>query len=401
MKIAITGATGTVGQSLIPMLTTPNIELLLVGRDPSRISALFPGKNACSYEALPERAKGFDLLLHLAVVNNNSQSNDATFHAINVDLTVEVAKSAKQANIPRFVNISSFHALDEHNLSPYAKTKREATKRLASLEGIDVLTIYLPLAYSDRWSGKLKFLNSLPNALARLIFAALAATKPTIHVSRLAKTILDTEHYQLRTEIILSERQQDNPIYQITKRTVDILFALSVITSLWWALALIWMTIRLQSPGPGIFAQPRIGREGKLFTCYKFRTMLQGTTQAGTHEVTADSVTKIGRFLRRTKLDELPQVWNILRNDISLIGPRPCLPMQTELVEARKKLGVLSVKPGISGLAQINDIDMSDPIKLANWDARYVALQSLQLDYKIILATIVGSGQGDRVSEAH
>ncbi len=398
MKIVITGATGTLGQELVPLLNTRNIELLLVGRDPNRISELFPGKNVCCYKTLPERAKGFDLLIHLAVINNDSKADEATFHAVNVELTIDVAEIAKQANITCFINISSVHALDDQNLNSYANTKREAIKRLANLDGINVFTIYLPLTYGDRWSGKLKFLNTLPRFVARSTFAVLATIKPSVHVSRLAATILNIATHQKSNEIILSEGQRDNPIFSAIKRTIDILFALSVVLFFGWALALIWALAKLQSPGPGIFAQQRIGREGQLFTCYKFRTMQQGTIQAGTHDISADSVTKIGSFLRKTKLDELPQIWNILRNEVSLIGPRPCLPIQIELIEARKKRGVLSVKPGISGLAQINDIDMSDPIKLAYWDARYIALQSLQLDFKIILATVLGNGQGDRTS---
>ena len=122
-----------------------------------------------------------------------------------------------------------------------------------------------------------------------------------------------------------------------------------------------------------------------------------GTRQAGTHEISASAVTPIGRHLRRTKLDELPQIVNILRNEMSLVGPRPCLPGQTELIDARRRLGVLTVKPGISGLAQINGIDMSTPWRLASWDARYIALRSLALDARIALRTVMGSGQGDRV----
>ncbi|MFY9237845.1 MAG: sugar transferase [Roseovarius sp.] len=119
---------------------------------------------------------------------------------------------------------------------------------------------------------------------------------------------------------------------------------------------------------------------------------------SGTHEVSAASITRIGHFLPRSKIDELPQVWNILRNEISLIGPRPGLPVQTALFEARQARGVFAVKPGISGLAQINDIDMSDPERLADWDARYIALQSLLLDAKIIMATLIGKGRGDRAA---
>jgi len=144
--------------------------------------------------------------------------------------------------------------------------------------------------------------------------------------------------------------------------------------------------------------QSRVGKAGRIFTGYKFRTMKQGTRQAGTHEVSATAVTRLGGFLRKTKNDELPKVWNIFRNEISLIGPRPCLPVQTELIEARRFRGVLAVKPGISGLAQIDGIDMSDPTRLARRDARYIALRSFLLDLKISIATATGRGRGDRTS---
>ena len=125
--------------------------------------------------------------------------------------------------------------------------------------------------------------------------------------------------------------------------------------------------------------------------------MKQGTAQAGTHEISSSSVTLFGAFLRKTKLDELPQILNILRNEVSLIGPRPCLPLQETLIEARHKYGIFRMKPGISGFAQVNNVDMSDPEKLASWDARYGALRCLVLDAKIIISTAKGRGQGDRI----
>jgi lipopolysaccharide/colanic/teichoic acid biosynthesis glycosyltransferase len=180
-------------------------------------------------------------------------------------------------------------------------------------------------------------------------------------------------------------------------RVVDYAFALTILLGFWWVLLAAWIAIRRDSPGPGIFGQPRIGRYGKVFTCWKFRTMQVGTTQAGTHEVSAAAVTKVGAFLRRTKIDELPQVWNILRGEIALIGPRPCLPVQTQLIEARQQRGVLDVLPGISGLAQVEGIDMSDPLRLARRDADYVALRGVLPDIRLILRTARGGGQGDRV----
>ncbi|KRC82774.1 lipid carrier--UDP-N-acetylgalactosaminyltransferase [Sphingomonas sp. Root241] len=180
---------------------------------------------------------------------------------------------------------------------------------------------------------------------------------------------------------------------------MDLAFAVVVALFFWWLGLLIWIAVRLSSTGPGLFAQERVGRDGRTFVCYKFRTMKIGTAQLGTHEISTSAVTPLGAFLRRTKLDELPQIWNILRNEISLIGPRPCLPVQTALVAARQRRGVLALTPGITGLAQVNGIDMSDPELLAEWDARYCASQSLLLDLRIALATAAGGGHGDRVRQ--
>lgn len=156
--------------------------------------------------------------------------------------------------------------------------------------------------------------------------------------------------------------------------------------------------IRLSSPGPVLFAQTRVGRERRPFTCYKFRTMYVGTRQAGTHEVTQASVTRVGAFLRKTKIDEIPQLWNVVRGEMCLVGPRPCLPVQEELIAERERRGVYSVTPGITGLGQIRGIDMSDPVRLAECDAEYVARRSWQFDLKILLWTLRGQGMEDRVS---
>jgi O-antigen biosynthesis protein WbqP len=148
----------------------------------------------------------------------------------------------------------------------------------------------------------------------------------------------------------------------------------------------------LNSPGPGILAQRRIGRDGRQFTCYKLRTMHQNTAQVPTHQVGTSALTSIGGFLRRSKLDELPQLLNVLRGDMSLVGPRPCLPTQAELIEARSRLGALGVLPGVTGLAQIQGVDMSDPARLAAIDAQYARTRTFGGDLLIILRTLTGSG---------
>jgi lipopolysaccharide/colanic/teichoic acid biosynthesis glycosyltransferase len=159
----------------------------------------------------------------------------------------------------------------------------------------------------------------------------------------------------------------------------------------------LWLVIRLGSPGPAIFTQTRVGKGQAPFTLYKFRTMKRDTASVGTHEVSISAVTKAGKFLRRTKLDELPQAVNLLRGEMTLVGPRPCLPVQEELVNARSALGIFAMKPGITGYAQVREIDMSRPQELARSDYIYMKVQSLAINFKIILQTAFGRGRGDRV----
>jgi O-antigen biosynthesis protein WbqP len=180
------------------------------------------------------------------------------------------------------------------------------------------------------------------------------------------------------------------------KRAFDLLFAMLLAMPAAVVIALLAVLIRLDSAGPALFAQTRVGKDGMPFTCLKLRTMRSGTPAAPTHEAPAGAVTRIGRFLRVAKLDELPQLWNILRGEMSFVGPRPCLPMQTELIEARRRLGVLALLPGISGISQIRGIDMSNPQLLAETDAAYLRTKSLTEDIRILILTVLGSGRGDR-----
>ena len=153
------------------------------------------------------------------------------------------------------------------------------------------------------------------------------------------------------------------------------------------AAAALW--IRVSSPGPVLFAQERIGRHEKPFRCLKLRTMYQGTKSLPTHEVGEKAVTSAGRVLRRLKIDELPQLWNVLKGEMSIVGPRPCLPTQAGLIERRRELGVYSLKPGITGLAQVEGIDMSDPERLAAKDAEYLRARTLGMDARIVLLTFI------------
>lgn len=155
--------------------------------------------------------------------------------------------------------------------------------------------------------------------------------------------------------------------------------------------------IGLFDTGSPIFRQVRVGRHQQPFTLVKFRTMAQGTASVPTHLASSSSVTRFGSFLRRTKLDELPQLWNVLKGEMSLVGPRPGLFNQEELTRERAKRGVYAVRPGITGLAQVQGVDMSTPGLLAEMDQIMILSLTPATYVKYIIKTLTGQGSGDRI----
>jgi lipopolysaccharide/colanic/teichoic acid biosynthesis glycosyltransferase len=155
--------------------------------------------------------------------------------------------------------------------------------------------------------------------------------------------------------------------------------------------------VGLFDTGSPVFRQERVGRNKKPFTLVKFRTMSVDTASVASHLASSASITKLGGFLRKTKLDELPQLWNVLKGEMSLVGPRPGLFNQVELTEVRDVKGVFDVRPGITGLAQVNAIDMSTPELLAETDAKMIRDMNIKNYFKFIFQTVLGAGAGDRV----
>lgn len=180
-------------------------------------------------------------------------------------------------------------------------------------------------------------------------------------------------------------------------RFFDVLFASTGIILLLPIFAVLYC-IGLCDTGSPIFRQTRLGKDLVPFTLIKFRTMGINTKSVATHLANQNDVTTFGRFLRKSKLDELPQLWNVLKGDMSLVGPRPNLPTQDEIIESRNQLNVYRVRPGITGLAQIQNIDMSNPQLLARTDAEMIDNLSLKKYFRYILLTIFGKGHGDNIT---
>lgn len=178
-------------------------------------------------------------------------------------------------------------------------------------------------------------------------------------------------------------------------RLIDFLIASVAIIFLMPVLIILYLTGFFSTRSP-VFIQQRLGKHQAPFQLVKFRTMKLDTVQVGTHLVDSNCITRFGKFLRKTKLDELPQLVNVIKGEMSLVGPRPGLPSQLALLQARQQRGVFSVKPGITGLAQIHQVDMSTPRKLSRYDALMIKKLSIRLYFYLIFATVVGKGQGDK-----
>lgn len=395
----VTGASGKVGRHLVPLLASRGYRVLAVGRDSASLQARYAplaGIHAASYDDLAGQP-ACDTLIHLAVRNNNQPGSLDDFTCVNVDFAAEICGEFNRMGGRRFVNFSSIQSLDDGNASPYAVSKNLARRRIAELLGDRLDDIHIGYFHGAHYFGeKLTFLNHF-GAFGSALFSLFRTLKPTTSAKSLADYVSGPA-CALPAPGILTDDLSQSWIYRSATRALDIAVALGILVLLLPILVALWVLIRLDSPGPAIFAQTRVGKAQIPFTLYKFRTMKRDTAAAGTHEVSVSAVTRVGKFLRSTKLDELPQAINLLRGEMTLVGPRPCLPVQRELVNARAAFGLYVMKPGITGYAQIREIDMSRPQELVNSDYIYMKLQSLAVNFKIILLTAFGRGGGDRVA---
>lgn len=393
LKIVITGASGNLGREIAKFLKSKGHELLLAGRDQNRLQQVFGSDFKCAgYDDWQDHARGFDVVIDLATRNNDQAGSLDDFRTANVERLKQLVDGMGKANIAKLIYFTTLHADENIRDDYYSLTKREAEKWLRDQDTVSFTAMRLPAVYSATTKGNLRHINALPAFLKPIGLALAKCLRPVVEIdtvfTRLEK-LLHSKSDGMR-EILVSHQQHNNSLYHgistLMNYTAGILIAVFLS---WWLMLAIWIIVRLTSPGPGIFAQERVGKNRKVFLCYKFRTMQVGTVQAGTHEVSTSNITGIGKILRKTKLDELPQFVNLLKNEMSLVGPRPCLPNQHELIEERDKRDVFTIKPGITGLAQVKDIDMSNPEKLARVDRYYLDTRTTLLDIKLMLATLL------------
>ncbi|MEJ6024059.1 sugar transferase [Ramlibacter sp. PS4R-6] len=175
----------------------------------------------------------------------------------------------------------------------------------------------------------------------------------------------------------------------MTKRAFDVLTCLAALPVLALPIAIVALAVKLSSRGPALYWSDRIGRDNRVFRMPKFRTMRVDTPVVATHLLESPErwLTPIGGFLRKTSLDELPQLWSILVGDMSLVGPRPALHNQHDLIELRTQRGVHVLRPGLTGWAQVNGRDELPIPQKVEFDAHYLAHRSFAFDLKILALT--------------
>jgi O-antigen biosynthesis protein WbqP len=184
------------------------------------------------------------------------------------------------------------------------------------------------------------------------------------------------------------------------KRVFDLAIAIPLSIVALPIILLMAVAIRIETRGKPIFLQDRVGRDGRIFRLVKLRTMYADTKHVASHEVSRSAITRLGTVIRKFKIDELPQLANVLAGQMSLVGPRPCLPVQETLIAERQAQGVDRLAPGITGISQVRGLDMSDPVALAASDAGYIRPWSARLDLAILWGTIAGRGFGDAAKGA-
>ena len=192
--------------------------------------------------------------------------------------------------------------------------------------------------------------------------------------------------------------------YRAVKRGADIVLSALGLLVLAIPMTVLALAIYIDDPGKVFFRQYRVGKDGKRFRFYKFRSMKMDTPKyLSTSEVdTPDKyITRLGKILRKTSLDELPQLFNVLRGDMSLVGPRPLISDEYEIHQMRMRFGVYNVRPGVTGLAQINGRDTVSAVDKVHWDVKYVKNFGFAMDMKILLSTIPKVFGGSDVVEGY
>lgn len=383
----MTGASGFLGTQLVPSLLEAGHSVLIVSRNARRSMSLFPQCQVVAPDEWSSFGVGYDCVLHLAAMNSDARGDLAEYLEVNDKLAAKYAKEAKQASIPRFIYASSVHTLLPTKQSHYAVSKKKGEESVIRSFGPAVTVMYLGAVHGRSFPKKLSFLDRMAPPIGKFLFSLASILQPTTSVALITELIEDETAVGQVCRRILTDSKSQNIWYRVWQRLLNVAFlAGAIIVSpliLGW-----WLTVVITDGRPGVFSQERVGKTSSRFICLKLRTMRKNTPSVGTHDLEDKYFLRGARFIRSINLDEFPQAINILQGHMNLIGPRPSLTSQLEIVKLREQAGVLELLPGLTGWAQVNAADMSSPRAVAKFDEEYLHLRSVSLDIEILLKTL-------------
>ncbi len=243
--------------------------------------------------------------------------------------------------------------------------------------------------------------NYMPNAAQSRIFPRFRVCMTHIH--SLPRAVREPPGTDICEGMNRMAKRREKMIYErFVKRALDVFISGLALVLLALPMLIVAIWIRCEDPGPSVFRQKRVGRGKKLFVLYKFRSMrMDAPHDTPTHLLRdpARYILRVGRFIRKTSIDELPQLWNIFKGDMSLIGPRPALWNQDDLIAARDACGANGVRPGLTGWAQINGRDEIDNSEKARLDGEYVASLGFRMDIRCFFGTIASVVKQEGIAE--
>ena len=273
------------------------------------------------------------MFLNLAAANNDHESQSPHyFDEVNYLLPKELFASCKRYNPQAFVNLNSFHALDRSKTDRYSSSKRKLLDENFFGPGPSFCNLCVPIVYGESFTGRLSFLNQIPRRLRPTLFRFISPLAPVVNINKISEFVLNLEPGPLPSLAFVCDSKDEDSLYKILKRVTDLLFCVFVFVLLIVSYLPIALLVASESKGPIIFKQSRVGKNLANFSCWKFRTMTEDTKDAASHLINPNSVTKWGKFLRRFKVDELPQIKNIIVGEMSLVDLALVFPVSWNLL---------------------------------------------------------------------
>lgn len=327
----------------------------------------------------------FRVIFCSCALNTNRKAEIA-----NTDLDLFYSQSQKIISIFSRVECDVFFLNSTHTFfykNSYTDHKLKTSELLRSADNIRFFDLYLGAVHDTHVPVAAFPLRRIPSRYMKIFYCF----RPTTSLNLITDFVLTVSSDMRSGRYLILDKKYDEFWYSIFSSLMNFCFVIVGFPIFVLCLIPVGVLIKIDSAGPIFYSQTRAGKFGRPFRILKFRTMKEGVAVKATHLISSSGISRIGRFLRKWKIDELPQVVNVFRGQMGLVGYRPCLLSQVDLIEARRKIGISQELPGITGLGQVTGFDMADVHSLIEVERKYMNLRCVSLDIRICVSTFFGA----------